>query len=104
MNTPLLSDRTYNILKHIALVVLPGLATLYAALANAWGWGYSTEIVATITAIDTFMGVLLGLSSARYTPPVDGILNVDRDGEVVAALSKEPSEMSGNVTLGVHHI
>lgn len=99
-----MSDRMYNVLKHIALVVLPALATLYAALAAAWGWGYSTEIVATITAIDTFMGVILGLSSARYQPPVDGILNVNKDGEVIAALSTEPSEMSGNVTLGVHHI
>lgn len=61
-----MSDKTYNILKWIALIVLPGLGTLYFALAGIWGLPYGEEIVGTITAIDTFLGALLGVSTAKY--------------------------------------
>ena len=47
-------------------VVLPALGTLYFALASIWGFPYGEEIVGTITAIDTFMGVLLKISSDNY--------------------------------------
>lgn len=60
------NNRCYDILKWIALVVLPALATLYGALAPTWGWPYAEEIVYTITAIDTFLGALLGISNLQY--------------------------------------
>ena len=61
-----MSNKMYDILKWIAMVVLPGIATLYLSLAGIWGFPYGEEIVGTITAIDTFLGVMLGISSAQY--------------------------------------
>ncbi|MDR2024515.1 MAG: phage holin [Hungatella sp.] len=61
-----MSNKTYDILKWVALCLLPAAATLYFALASIWGLPYGEQIVGTITAIDTFLGVLLGLSAARY--------------------------------------
>lgn len=61
-----MSNRLYDILKWIALVVLPALGTLYFALASIWGLPYGQEIVGTITAIDTFLGALLGVSTVQY--------------------------------------
>lgn len=61
-----LSDKTYDILKWIAQIVLPAAATLYFALAGIWGFPYGEQIVGTITAIDTFLGALLGISTANY--------------------------------------
>ncbi len=62
----MLSNKTYDVLKWIALVFLPALGTLYFALAGIWGLPCGEQIVGTITAIDTFLGVLLGISSMRY--------------------------------------
>lgn len=61
-----LSNKTYDILKWIALHLLPAAGLLYAALSKLWGFPYATEVVGTIAAIDTFMGALLGISSAEY--------------------------------------
>lgn len=61
-----MSNKVYDILKFIAQVVLPALGTLYFALAGIWGWPMSKQVVGTITAIDTFLGVLLGISTSRY--------------------------------------
>lgn len=61
-----MSNETYDLLKKICLYILPGLATLWISLAKIWGLPYGTEIGATITAIDTFLGVCLGISSAKY--------------------------------------
>lgn len=59
-------DKVYTILKWVAQLLLPALGTLYFALAGIWGFPYGEEIVGTITAIDTFLGVLLGISTAQY--------------------------------------
>ena len=61
-----MSNKVYDVLKWIALVVLPAIGTLYFALAGIWGFPNAEEIVGTITAVDTFLGVLLGVSSAQY--------------------------------------
>lgn len=61
-----LSNKTYDILKWIALYLLPALGTLYFALAEIWDFPYGEQIVGTITAVDTFLGVILGISSAQY--------------------------------------
>lgn len=61
-----LSDKNYAILKWIAQLFLPALGTLYFALSSIWGLPYGEQIVGTITAIDAFLGVLLGLSTAAY--------------------------------------
>ena len=61
-----MSNKTYDILKWIASVALPALGTLYFALAGIWGLPYGEQIVGTITAADTCLGVLLGISTAQY--------------------------------------
>ena len=61
-----MSDKMYDILKWIAQILLPALGTLYFALASIWGFPYAEQIVGTITAIDAFLGVILGISSAQY--------------------------------------
>ena len=61
-----LSDKAYSILKWIALYLLPALGTLYFALSGIWGLPYGEAIVGTITAIDTFIAAILGISTANY--------------------------------------
>ena len=61
-----MSNRTYDILKYIALIVLPAVGTLYAALSQIWGFPYGEQIVATIVAIDAFLGAILKISSDNY--------------------------------------
>lgn len=61
-----MNDKTYDILKWIAMYLLPAIGTLYFALAGIWGLPYGEQIVGTITAVDTFLGVILGISTAQY--------------------------------------
>ena len=61
-----MSNKMYDVLKWIAMVVLPAIATLYFALAGIWGFPYGEEVVGTITAIDAFLGAVLGISTAQY--------------------------------------
>ena len=61
-----MTNKVYDILKWIAQYFLPAIGTLYFALAGIWGLPYGEQIVGTITAVDTFLGVLLGISSAEY--------------------------------------
>lgn len=61
-----MSNKLYDILKYVAQIILPACATLYFALAGIWGLPYREEIVGTITAIDAFLGVVLGISNANY--------------------------------------
>lgn len=62
----LLTGRTYDAVKYVAQVVLPALGTLYFAIAQIWGLGHGDEVVGTIVAVDTFLGVSLRLSSTAY--------------------------------------
>lgn len=61
-----ISNKTYDKLKWMAQYLLPASGTLYFALAGIWGLPYGEEVVGTITAVDTFLGVLLGISSVQY--------------------------------------
>ena len=60
------SNKTYDILKWIAMYLIPAAGTLYFTLANIWNLLYGEEIVGTLTAVDTFLGVLLGISTNQY--------------------------------------
>ncbi len=61
-----LSNKAYDIMKWIAMCLLPAIGTLYFALARIWGIPYGEEVVGTITAVDTFLGVILGISTSNY--------------------------------------
>lgn len=61
-----LNDKVYDVLKWIAQYLLPALGTLYFALSTIWGFPYGEQVVGSITAIDAFLGAILGISSATY--------------------------------------
>lgn len=65
-NSAILTNRTYDILKWVALVLLPAMATFYLALAQSWNLPFPTEVAATIAAIDVFLATLLGVSTSNY--------------------------------------
>ena len=66
-----MNNKVYDVLKWIAMYLLPALGTLYFAIASIWGLPYGEQIVGTITAIDTFLGVILGISKTKYNKRVD---------------------------------
>lgn len=66
-----MSNKLYDVLKWIAQILLPALGTLYFALASIWGLPYAEQVVGTITAVDAFLGVLLGISSKQYYDAAD---------------------------------
>ena len=61
-----LSNKVYDVLKWIAMYLLPAVGTLYFALSGIWGFPCGEQVVGTITAVDTFLGVILGISTATY--------------------------------------
>lgn len=61
-----MNNKLYDALKWIAQILLPAVATLYFAIAQIWGLPYAEQIVGTITAIDAFLGALLGVSTIQY--------------------------------------
>lgn len=62
----ILTNRIYDVLKWITLILLPALSVLYMALAPLWMLPYPVEVAATIAAIDTFLAVLLGISTNTF--------------------------------------
>lgn len=68
-----LNNKVYDILKWIAQYLLPALGTLYFALAGIWGLPYGEQVVGTITAVDTFIGVILGISAIQYNKDFKGM-------------------------------
>ena len=61
-----MSNKMYDTLKWIAQILLPAIGTLYFAIAQIWGLPYSEQIVGTITALDAFLGAILGVSTMAY--------------------------------------
>jgi hypothetical protein len=96
---PVLNDKVYNILKYVALVLLPAVASLYFAISEVWELPHGPEVMATITTIDTFLGVVLGISTGRYNQKelaYDGAILVEEDDErklFSLELSSEPDQL-----------
>lgn len=61
-----MSNKMYDTLKWIAQILLPAIGTLYFAISQIWGLPYAEQIVGTITALDAFLGAILGISSRAY--------------------------------------
>ncbi len=66
-----MSNKVYDILKWVAMIVLPAIGTLYLTLSGIWGLPYGEQIAGSITAIDTFLGAVLMISSNSYKKKVD---------------------------------
>jgi hypothetical protein len=80
MKTPWFSDKTYDVLKYIAQIVLPAMGTLYFVLGAIWDLPKSEQVVATIVGVDAFLGALLQLSNKSYDESdtkYDGVLEVE---------------------------
>lgn len=94
----LLSNKVYDCLKWIAMYLLPALGTLYFAVAQIWGLPYTEQVVGTITALDAFLGAILGISSNSYkgdgtfvvntTDPEKDIYRFEIDEEVLDDIPK----------------
>lgn len=67
----MMSNNIYDVLKWITLIVLPALGTLYATLANFWGFPYGDQIVGTIAALTVFFGAVLQISNSEYKKQMD---------------------------------
>lgn len=65
-----MSNKVYDALKWITMVVLPAMASLYTGLAGVWGLPLANEIPDTIMILVTFLGIVLGISSAQYKKKV----------------------------------
>ncbi len=61
-----LSDKVYDILKWIVMVVIPAITTAYVGLSSIWGWPYADAIAKTSAVVCTLLGALLGISTAQY--------------------------------------
>ena len=61
-----MKNKTYDILKYVAQILIPAIATLYFSVSQIWGLPYGEQIVGTLTAVDAFLGVCLGISSNNY--------------------------------------
>lgn len=110
--TPRLTNRLYDSLKFIAQILLPALGAMYYGLAQVWGLPHPDEIVGTVTIVDTFLGVVLGLSSSAYhksDAKYDGAIVVEQDEGGVkqanmvvdgdpATLLEQKSELTFKVT------
>lgn len=61
-----MDNKIYDVLKWICVICLPALGTLYFALSGIWNFPYAEQVVGTISAVTTCLGILLGISTAEY--------------------------------------
>ena len=94
-----MNDQTYNILKRVALIVIPALATFVNAVGIVWGIPYTDEATATITAFGVFLGAALGISSTNYTPETHGNLVVTKHDDVYADFAADPANLKDGDTI-----
>lgn len=96
-----LSNKTYDVLVWIAQLLLPALGTLYFTLSGIWGFPYGEQVIGTLTAIDVFLGAILGISSSNYEG--DGVMHIDDsdpDKDVYSLdLNYEPEELAKKKTI-----
>lgn len=93
------NSKVYDILKALAILWLPALGTLYFTLAGIWDLPHPEQVVGTIVAVDTFLGVLLGLSQNAYKKEVveGGVMKVveheDGSKKFSLELEHDPEEL-----------
>lgn len=93
-----MNNQTYDILKRVALIVIPALATFVNAVGIVWGVPYANEVTATITAFGVFLGAALGISSSNYDPETHGNLVVTNH-DVYADFAAEPASLKDGDTI-----
>lgn len=93
-----MNNQIYDILKRVALIVIPALATFVNAVGIVWGVPYANEVTATITAFGVFLGAALGVSSSNYEPDTHGNLVVTKH-DVYADFAAEPASLKDGDTI-----
>lgn len=86
----ILSDKQYNVLKWVGLIVLPAIATLVKAVFPVWDLPYADAIATTCTALGVFVGTLIGVSQANMKPELDA------DEEAVVEFVEEENQKETN--------
>lgn len=94
-----MNNQTYDILKRVALIIIPALATFVNAVGIVWGVPHTNEATATITALGVFLGAALGVSSKDYTPETHGNLVVTKHNDVYADFAAEPANLKDGDTI-----
>ena len=94
-----MNNQIYDILKRVALIVIPALATFVNAVGIVWGVPYTNEVTATITAFGVFLGAALGISSKTYEPETHGNLVVTKHDDVYADFTTEPTNLKDGDTI-----
>ena len=61
-----MSNKVYDVMKWVVMIVLPAISGLYFGLSNIWGLPYGEEIVGTIALVETFLGSVLMISNTKY--------------------------------------
>lgn len=94
-----MNNQTYDILKRVALIIIPALATFVNSVGIVWGVPYTNEATASITAFGVFLGAALGVSSKKYEPETHGNLVVTKHDEVYADFAAEPANLKDGDTI-----
>jgi len=101
------SNKVYNVMKWIALILLPALSTLIMSIGDIWAIPYKEQIALTITAVDTFLGAILAISSASYKG--EGKLAIEPGSEECVVLlnndeSLAKAQKAGKILLSVETV
>jgi uncharacterized protein (DUF697 family) len=67
-----MKNETYDILKWVAMLLLPALATLISALGNIWGLPWAPQVSDTIVAVNAALAMILGISTINYQKEAEG--------------------------------
>lgn len=94
-----MTNKTYDILKYVALLIVPALATFVNAVGIVWGIPNTSEVSTTITAFGVFLGAALGINSKNYEPETHGNLVVTKYNEVYADFASEPNNLKDGDTV-----
>jgi len=96
----IVSPKLYDRLKFLALVLLPALSTLYFTLGTIWGLPAIEQVIGSVAAIDTFLGLLLRISSntynssaARYAGELNVVGREDGGQDFQLALNLQPEDL-----------
>lgn len=67
----MMSNKTYDTLKTIALLVLP-IGTLISTFCSIWNIPYGEQIMQTFAALDVFCGAVVTVAKSIYDSQQNG--------------------------------
>lgn len=94
-----MTNKTYDALKYVALIIVPAFATFVSAVGIVWGVPHTNDVTMTITAFGVFLGSVLGVSSKNYEPESHGNLVVTKHDDVYADFTSEPTNLKDGDTI-----